>query len=152
MKVKREINSIPKRSAMETWNTIVGLVTGPGSVDKADLDAIAGIVGTIITDETPKGSPFVFHGSGPRLVVYCQFGSDAMDQENIDALNWNPTEDVDWHLAVPCRKEDFDWITNAIAKKTSRVTVYDAAVGYEEDEAEETAKSAEFTVNFNLGA
>jgi len=152
MKVKREVNSIPKRSALDTWSTIVALVTGKDSVDKSHLEAIAGTVATVITEETSKDAPFVFHGSGPRLVVYCRFNGDAMEEENIDKLNWNPTEDATWHLAVPCGKDDLDWIRKSIAQKTSRVTVYDAAVGYEDEQADKSAQATGFAINWNAEA
>lgn len=152
MKVKREVNSLPKRSALDTWSTIVGLVTGKDSVDKSHLESIAGIVASVITEEAPKDAPFVFHGSGPRLVVYCRFNGDAMEEENIDALNWNPTQDAGWRLAVPCGEADMDWVSKAIAKKTSRVAVYDAAEGYEEEEAIEASQAAGFAINWNAEA
>ncbi len=38
MKVRREIASIPVRSAGETWQAIVDLITGSGSVDVDTLN------------------------------------------------------------------------------------------------------------------
>ena len=34
MKIRRDIASVPLRSAEETWRAIIDLVTGDGSVDR----------------------------------------------------------------------------------------------------------------------
>ena len=44
MKVRRDIASIPKRSAAETWSEIVRLITGGGSVDATSLMAAASVM------------------------------------------------------------------------------------------------------------
>ena len=41
MRIRRDIASIPVRSANETWSAIVALVTGDGSVDREQLAAAA---------------------------------------------------------------------------------------------------------------
>ena len=39
MRVRRDISSIPQRSASETWQRVVDLVTGKGSKDVQQLNA-----------------------------------------------------------------------------------------------------------------
>src|SRR4051812_29315215 len=56
MRIRRDISSIPERSASETWDRIVDLVTGLGSKDIQQLKAAGGVMGSIITDE-PSGHP-----------------------------------------------------------------------------------------------
>ena len=53
MRVRRDISSIPYRSAGETWQLIIDLVTGKGSKDVQQLKNAAGVMGSIITDEHP---------------------------------------------------------------------------------------------------
>lgn len=125
MKVRRDINSIPARSAADSWNIIVSLVTGPDSQNADDLHRIAGIVASIITDEHPSRQPFILSGVGPRLVIYCHFASDAITgDENIASLQWNPTAG-DWRLLIPCDQENMAWVKAALIGKSARVIVYD---------------------------
>src|SRR5258708_35142277 len=51
VKLRRDIASIPARSAEETWAKIIALVTASGSVDAQQLQAAAGIMATLITEE-----------------------------------------------------------------------------------------------------
>lgn len=140
MKIKRTINSIPIRSAAETWKVIVDLMTGKESKYKADLDAVAGVMASIITDEHPAKEPFIVNGVGDRLVIYCQYASKAVtDDENAAALPWNPTAG-DWWLKVPCDAENLSWVKAALAKKSRRVTAYN--VDSPEDEKETTKAAA----------
>jgi len=53
MRIRRDVSSIPFRSAGETWQKIIDLVTGPGSVDLQQLRDARGVMGSIITDEHP---------------------------------------------------------------------------------------------------
>ncbi len=53
MRVRRDIASIPARSAAETWSAIVDLVTSATSVDADQLRAAASIMQALITDEQP---------------------------------------------------------------------------------------------------
>ena len=101
MKVRRDIASIPKRSAAETWREIVNLITGEGSADAASLSAAASVMESLITDEHPAKVPIVVKGVGPRLVIYCLFGEDAMNADmDVAKLTWNPTAD-NWAMTAP---------------------------------------------------
>ena len=92
MKVKREIASLPTRSARETWDTIVKLISGPGSIDCDQLNTGASIMASAIADEHAAQSPIVVKGVGSRLVIYTVHGADAMELGlGVDSLNWNPT-------------------------------------------------------------
>src|SRR5947209_7574996 len=98
MRVRRDINSIPSRSASETWDCFRALVTAAGSVDTEQLSAAGAAIASIITDEIPADHPFILEGCGPQLRVYCRYGPDAIqDGGQIDPLNWNPTA-RDWTL------------------------------------------------------
>lgn len=144
MKVRRDINSIPARSAADTWSIIVGLVTGRDSQNADDLHRIAGIVASIITDEHPSRRPFILSGVGPRLVIYCRFASEAVTgDENIASLQWNPTAG-DWRLLIPCDQENMAWVKAALVGKSSRVIVYDVdSPNVNEASAEAPTKAAQ---------
>ena len=108
MKVRREISSIPLRTAEETWEAIVRLVTGGRTVDGEQLATAASVMASLITDEAFADHPLTIAGVSHRLVILLH-GADAMEAgENVDALAWNPTSG-DWRLYLPCAAEDFDW-------------------------------------------
>src|SRR5262249_51414618 len=152
MRIRRDISSIPERSASETWDRIVDLVTGEGSKDVQQLKAAAGVMGSIITDEHPAIRPILLEGVGPQLRIYCQYGMDAIETgSTIDALNWNPTTG-DWTMHVPCDPENIDWVKKSLATSSPRIKVFDVT---EEERAEdETTKGATesaIVVDWNIG-
>ena len=79
MRVRRDIASVPVRSAKETWRAIIDLVTGEGSVDGQQLDAASSILESIIADEILAKVPIVFKGAGPRVLIYCLYNEEAME-------------------------------------------------------------------------
>jgi hypothetical protein len=148
MRIRRDISSIPERSASETWQRIIDLVTSNGSKDAQQLKAAAGVMGSIITDEHPASRPILLEGVGPQLRIYCRYKMDAIEQgSGVDALNWNPTEG-DWTMHVPCDRENIDWVRKSLATSSPRIKVFDVT---EEERAEdETAKGA-IVVDWNIG-
>jgi len=142
VKIRRDIASVPVRSASDTWKAIVGLITAGDSVDAAQLTAAASILETLIAEEQPARSPLVVSGCGARLVIYCVFGEEALDLgTTIDALNWNPTGDG-WRLAAPAATRDLAWMNKTLAGRASRICVYDVAVGVPEDSENSAAINA----------
>ena len=98
MRVRRNVSSIPCRSAGETWQGIVDLITGPKSTDEKQLRDAGGVMGSIITDEHPAVRAIVIEGVGPQLRVYCRYGMRAVEEgKAVDALTWNPTAG-DWTI------------------------------------------------------
>jgi hypothetical protein len=125
MKVRRNIASIPVRSARDTWRTIIELVTGSDSVDKQQLDAAASIMESLIADELPARVPITFKGRGMRVVAYCLYNEDAMEAGlAVDKLSTNPTAG-DWCATAPCEAEDVDWMSKSLKSRASRLSVHD---------------------------
>jgi hypothetical protein len=154
MRVRRDISSIPHRSASETWQRIIDLVTGPGSKDAQQLKAAAGVMASIITDEHPASRAIILEGVGPQLRIYCRYGMNAIEAGSaVDPLTWNPT-DGDWTMHVPCDAENIGWVTASLAGTSPRVKVFDVA---EAERAEEEAGKAaaragnEIAVDWNFG-
>jgi hypothetical protein len=152
MRVRREVSSIPCRSASETWHQIVDLITGNGSVDVKQLHDASGVLASIITDERPAQKPITVEGVGAQLRVYCTYGMKAVEEgEKVDSLTWNPTAG-DWTMHVPCDGENLSWVKSALAKTSPRIRVYDVE---EEDRAEEASitggkRTAAVTVDWDL--
>jgi len=146
VRIRRDIASIPVRSAKETWRAIVDLVTGENSVDRQQLEAASSIMESLIADEQPATIPIVFKGSGPRVLIYCLYDEDAMEAGlGIDSLNSNTTTG-DWQATAPCEAEDVSWMKNALKSRAPRITVHTAdeePVDMETERAEQAAKAFE---------
>lgn len=126
MRVRRDIASIPSRSAAETWSAIVDLVTSSTSVDADQLRAAASIMQALIADEQPAAAPIVFSGSGPRVLICCVYNEEAMELGlKIDALPSNPTEG-DWRMTAPCEDEDVTWMNKFLKSRAPRLSVHSA--------------------------
>ncbi|MEX2376326.1 MAG: hypothetical protein WD942_12205 [Dehalococcoidia bacterium] len=141
MKIRRDVASIPARSAQETWRVITDLVAGTDTVDPEQLDAAASIMESLIADEHPAAVPIVFKGAGPRVVVYCLYDEDAMEAGlDIDPLTANPTAG-DWRVTAPCEADDVDWMNVSLKTRAPRIAVHDVSLPPEED-AHQAASAA----------
>ena len=143
MRIRRDIASIPVRSANETWSAIVALVTGDGSVDREQLIAASSVVESLIADEQPAIAPIVFKGCGSRVLINCLYDEDAMEAGlAIDSLNANPTAG-DWQMTAPCEEDDVDWMNNTLKERAPRMTVHAAHEPPADEDADEAAKVLE---------
>ena len=68
--VARRIRATPERSASETWRAIVDLLAPGNGSARVELMSIEGIASSIISTESPKESPIVVKGEGPRIRIY----------------------------------------------------------------------------------
>lgn len=123
--IRRDFRAVPYRSANDTWEAIVSLLTqnGKNASAKVELDKVAGVAASIITDGYPKEAPIVVTCDGPRTRIYCLFdedateGSDANEEPlNFDALSGN------WSLSLPCHEDELNWINSALKKHSSKIT------------------------------
>lgn len=152
MRVRRDVSAIPLRSASETWQRIVDLVTGPESKDVDQLKDAAGTMGSIITDEHPAARAIMIEGVGPQLRIYCRYSMKAIEAgDGVDALTWNPTAG-DWTMHVPCDAENMEWVKAALSKTAPRLRVFDVAEAdrAEEDDAPAAAKRSGVVVDWNV--
>lgn len=154
MRVRRDIGSIPLRSASETWQRIIDLVTDRGSEDVQQLNDAAGVMGSIITDEHPVSRAIMIEGVGPQLRIYCRYGMKAVEEgTDVDPLTWNPTAG-DWTMHVPCDAENIDWVKASLSKSSPRIKVFDVAEAdrADEDQQEAVAKAGkDLLVDWNFG-
>lgn len=129
--VSRTVRSVPFRSAGSTWERIVNILTaGGGSEHRAELLSITGVAAAMITERSTEQAPIVVFGGGPRVRIYCIFDETALEGggENETGLSFNPLE-ADWSISLPCPADDLEWVREALSRKTSRVSVRDAAEG-----------------------
>lgn len=132
--IARRIAATPARSASAAWKIIVDLISKSGTSARAELESVAGVACSLISDETFANAPAVVRGAGPRLKIYCLYDDDATngEQANENTLTFNPT-DGDWKMSLPCAPEDLDWVQSELKKKSSRITARDkdATIGDE---------------------
>jgi hypothetical protein len=151
MRVRRNIASVPVRSAKETWRAIVDLVTGDGSIDRRQLDASSSIMESLIADELPASVPIVFKGAGPRVLIYCLYNEDAMESgTDIDSLNANPTAG-DWQATAPAEDDDIAWMNSALKVRAPRIAVHALDEPPANDEAGDAEQSGK-TLEIDWGA
>lgn len=150
MKVKREIASVPVRSAAETWKAIIALISGSGTPDAGTLTAAASIMESLIADEHPATVPITVKGSGDRVVIYCRYNEAALELgTDIDPLTWNPTGGSGWKITAPTEEADVPWMNSTLKERAPRISVHDVAKPPADEE--ETGKAAADTLTINWG-
>lgn len=146
MRIRRDIASVPARSAKDTWRAIIDLATGADSIDRQQLDAAASVMESLIADALPADAPIVFKGSGPRLLIYCLYHEEAIEAGlEIDPLSANPTAG-DWRVTAPCEDDDVAWMNKTLKARAPRISVHAAdeePVEGEDAEGQEQSKSFE---------
>lgn len=112
----RRIASVPRRTSVETWNTIVDLVTGAGSSARTQLLSVSGVGAAAIADEYTRDSPIIISGSGPQVRIYTLHGSDAVEADLSDErpLTQDPTA-AEWTMSIPCADVDLDDFTELLS-------------------------------------
>jgi hypothetical protein len=133
--VVRRLAASPKRTAAETWTTLVNLVAPRDATGRSELGSAVGVGPFLIAAEALKESPAVMWGVGPRLRMYTLHGDAAVDGEDMreDPLTWSPTQG-EWHLSLPCPDEDLKWVSKALAAVSSRITARSLAESAPSDE------------------
>lgn len=142
--IARRIAATPARSASAAWKIIVDLISEAGTESRTELESVAGIACSLVSDETLADAPAVVCGTGPRLKIYCLYDDDAMnaEQANENALTFNPT-DGDWKMSLPCASDDLDWVQGELKTKSNRITARDKDAAVEnETEARSAALPA----------
>jgi hypothetical protein len=119
----RHVRATPYRSADEAWEVIVGLLAPGDEAARDELVSVGGVASSLIASEAVKNDSIVVYGAGPRVQVYCLYDEEAVGGEraNEQKLPKSPT-DGDWSLSLPCPAEDLLWVTEALAKRSTRVT------------------------------
>lgn len=142
--VARTFVSVPQRSAIETWGAVVDLLApDPKSGARRDLDAVAGVACSCITDEALAEDALVVYGSGPRVRVRALYGDDAIegDGANEAALTFVPT-DGEWFMSIPCRPDDLDWVQRSLKGASRRVSARALGEPVDDERAEGDERSS----------
>lgn len=148
--VRRDFRSVPSRDAADTWSAIVDLITAssPNQDARKELMSVAGIVASVITDQTPKSSPIVVTCDGPRTRIYCVYDDDALHESNSNEakLGFDATKG-DWQVSVAVATDDLSWVQAALKQQTSRVVARDAESGFEVDTDKKPTSASAVTLD-----
>src|SRR5674476_151024 len=124
--ISRTFAASPARTAAQTWDVIVNTIADGEEQVKTELNSVAGIVASIISDETTKNNAITVIGTGLRLKIYCLYGDDAIsDEANETSLNWKLFES-DWEIHFPVEEEDLDWVSKLLKEKGNKFKTYKA--------------------------
>jgi hypothetical protein len=129
--VRRTFASCPARSAHDTWQAVVDLLTKScGAAARDELLSVSGEASSVISDQAPASAPIVVTADGPRTRIYCLYDDDALDGSNANesALGFDPLKG-DWAVSLPCQAEDLDWVQAALKRKTKRIVARDMSDG-----------------------
>lgn len=110
---------------------------------------IEGIAASIISTESPQNAPMVVCGKGPRVRIYCLYDDEAIsgDDANETALAQCPTE-AEWVMSLPADTEDLEWLNQALAKNSNRVTARDKKDTFDSgEEKSEQARATDAAIN-----
>lgn len=147
--VARRFSSSPSRIPSATWEAIVNVVAVNSDDAKTQLNSIAGIISSLIADETPLKDAITVIGNGPRLRVYCLYGDDAIsDESNESSLSFNPF-DGEWEIYFPAREADLNWVTKALKEKSNHFKTYKTGdkIDAERSEENENSNFTQLTIN-----
>ncbi|GLQ99053.1 hypothetical protein [Dyella mobilis] len=142
--VSRTIRSTPERTASDTWQLIVALLTqGREGTARQELDAVIGIASSLIADQAPRQAPIVVTCDGPRTRIYCLYGEEARDGDDAkeDSLGFDPLNG-EWSVSLPCPKDNLAWVQAALERHSSRITARDQAAGFVTEAAAETSATS----------
>jgi hypothetical protein len=141
--VARRLASIPVRLASDTWLCAIGLVAPKNTGAQDELRRVIGIASSLITREAMKDSPIVVTGSGPRIRLYCVYGTAAIEGTGLNEapLPDSPAESESWQVSLPCPADDLVWVRASLKLHSTRITARDMADLGPSDAAEEAAIS-----------
>ncbi|MFN3150438.1 hypothetical protein [Bremerella sp.] len=146
--IARRVRATPERGASDAWQFIVDLIAPNEGEARTELLSIEGIGSSIISTESPKDSPIIVRGKGPRLQIYCLYDDEAVagDEANESALAQCPTEE-NWVMSLPADAEDVAWIKDALSKKSKRLSVREKTESFDDGEDSPKQDSTKAAIN-----
>lgn len=120
----RAVKSIPERSSAQTWEAIVELLARGDAGRKQELLSVTGIVASLIADKSLKEAAAKVTCDGSCVRVYCLYDEDGADDSRVNEspFDFDPLKG-EWSVSLPCHEDDLNWVQNALARYSSRITV-----------------------------
>jgi hypothetical protein len=141
--ISRRVSSVPARTSVGTWNTIVALLAAPGQPARTTLEAITNVAAMLISEEYTRDAPIiVMPVSGPRIRIYTLHGMAAVDGDEDEAplATW-PLAVPGWRLSLPCGIDDIDDV-RATLRPYPGIEVRDATDGISAEAAAAPRRAA----------
>lgn len=136
--VSRKFSASPVRTAVQTWETIINVISSDNEDVRSELFKVTGVASSIISDETPAENAITIIGSGPRLRIYCLYEEDGNTEDaNENTLHWNIFE-KQWEIHFPVNKDDFVWVSKLLAEKGNRFKAYEVGTKPIEDHVQKS--------------
>lgn len=111
----RQVPSVPVRTSVATWNTIIDLLTAPDASARAELAAVTSTVAMLIAEEYTREAPIVvMPATGDRVRVYTLHGTAAVEGEDPAPLATWPLAEPGWRISLPCGAVDLDDVRAAL--------------------------------------
>lgn len=138
--VARRFAASPARLSSDSWKAITTLVCQTDSTASAEFSKVSGLASSLLNDKTFKDAAFIVKNDGPRLKVYCIYGDDAIDGEDVneEKLTWQPTQKT-WTAFLPCHPDDLPDYQAKLKKVSSKFFVYDLEKGLDDEAAKAEA-------------
>jgi hypothetical protein len=151
--VARRFSASPTRLSSATWKAIVELICKNDAGAAAEFAKVSAVASCLINDKLFAKNPLVVKSKGPRLRIYCLYGEDSIEGEDIneDALSWQPTAD-EWHAFLPCSQEEYRETAASLKAKSAKFSAYNIETGIPNDEAGQSEKFAARTATVDWEA
>jgi hypothetical protein len=109
--VARTVPSVPARTSVGTWNSVIDLLTAPDHAARVSLASITSIVATLIAEEYTREAPIVIKpATGDRVRIYTAHGASAIETDEPQPLATWPLTEPGWAVSLPCGVDDIDQI------------------------------------------
>ncbi|MEV1285509.1 hypothetical protein, partial [Modestobacter sp. NPDC049651] len=103
----RQVPSVPVRTSVATWNTIIDLLTPAGADTRTELVAVTSTVAMLIAEEYTGEAPIVvMPATGDRIRDYTVHGPPAVEGEDPAPLATWPLAEPGWRVSLPCGAVD----------------------------------------------
>lgn len=125
--LRRNLASVPRRTASETWLAICELVSEKGSDAWAELEGLTDVAAQLIAQEAMKNDAAVFSGVGPQVRIYTLHDDEAIEADPTDEQGLvNYVAEGDWSASLPADPSDLGWASRAVEKRSTHVSVREA--------------------------
>lgn len=109
--VARTIPSVPVRTSVATWTSVIDLLTAPDHEARGSLASITSIAATLIAEEYTREAPIVVKpASGDRVRLYTTHGTAAIEADEPPSLATWPLIEPGWTMSLPCGIDDIDHV------------------------------------------
>jgi hypothetical protein len=146
---RRIIRSSPHRDTLQTWETIVDLLTrGAVGPNRDELLSVKNVASAMIAEHAPDAAPIVVVCSGPRTRIYCRYDEKAIEGTDAeeDAFSFDPLNG-NWTLSLPAPVDDLAWVQEELKTRSKRITARDMSEKLKDPDENTASSVSSFTID-----